>query len=126
MTDIYIKGTTETPMISFDEKNKYLLIEGRSISENPSEFYKPLIIKLKDYIKLPLGKMEIDFKLEYFNTTSSLVILDVLKHLQTLNTEKNEIVINWYYDKGDDDILEIGEDYSTILNHPFNLIVNSN
>ncbi len=124
MSDIDIKGTLNTPTILFKEANNYLLIEGRSTIEDPIIFYKPLISKLKNVIKSSSGKMEIDFKLEYFNTTSSLAILDVLRHLQSLNTVTNEVVINWHHNADDDDILEIGEDYSTILKFPFNIISN--
>jgi len=126
MNDINIKGTVKTPAISFDETEKRLIIEGRSTLENPARFYKPLISKLKDFNNTSIERLEIDFKLEYFNTTSSLVILDVLKHLQSLDTPENEVVINWYYDEEDEDLLEIGEDYSTMLNFPFNLVVNQN
>jgi len=124
MSDIDIKGTLKTPTILFNVANNYLLIEGRSTLENPAKFYKPLILKLKASLKTSSGKMVVDFKLEYFNTTSSLAILDVLKHLQSLNTTKNKVIINWYYDVDDEDLLEAGEDYSTILKHPFNLISN--
>tara|TARA_B100000809_G_scaffold13391_2_gene12233 strand:+ start:3123 stop:3503 length:381 start_codon:yes stop_codon:yes gene_type:complete len=126
MNDINIKGTVKTPAISFCETEKRLVIEGRSTLENPARFYKPLISKLKDFNNGSIERLEIDFKLEYFNTTSSLVILDVLKHLQSLNAPDNEVVINWYYDEEDEDLLEIGQDYSTMLNFPFNLVVNPN
>ena len=124
MSDINIKGTLKTPTILFKKSTNYLLIEGRSTLENPNKFYKPLISNLKDSMKSVSGTMEIDFKLEYFNTTSSLAILDVLKHLLSLNTAKNKVVINWHYDEEDEDILEIGKDYSTIVNFPFNLVSN--
>jgi len=126
MNDINIKGTVKTPAISFDEKESHLVIEGRSTLENPARFYKPLISRLKDFNNTSIERLEIDFKLEYFNTTSSLVILDILKHLQSLDSPENEVVINWYYDEEDEDLLEIGEDYSTMLNFPFNLVVNQN
>ena len=125
MSDIDIEGTLKTPTISFDEINNYLLIEGRSTLENPAKFYKPLISKLEKLEKSSSREMKIDFKLEYFNTTSSIAILDVLKRLQSLNKDK-EVVINWFYDEGDEDILEMGEDYSSILKFPFNLVINPN
>ncbi len=124
MSDIDIKGTLKTPTILFKKSDNYLLIEGRSTLENPNNFYKPLISKLKEAIHSSSGKVEIDFKLEYFNTTSSLSILALLRHLQSLNTKSNEVVINWHYDEEDEDILEIGKDYSTILKFPFNLVAN--
>jgi len=123
MNNIDIKGTLETPTISLDVSNGNLLIEGRSIIEDPNPFYEPLINELTKLNKAPLSKFEIDFKLEYFNTSSSKSILHVLKLLQSTNSTNKEIIINWHYDEGDDDILEIGEDFSHIINFPFNLKV---
>lgn len=93
MSDINIKGTVKTLSISFFEEENRLIMEGRSTLENPARFYKPLISKLKDFNNDSIEKLEIDFKLEYFNTTSSLVILDVLKHLQSLDSPENEVVL---------------------------------
>lgn len=102
------------------------MIEGRSTHENPARFYRLLISKLKDDLVFTDGEMKIDFKLEYFNTPSSLVLLGVLKKLQALNAPGNEVIINWHYDEEDEDLLEAGQDYSTILDFPFNLVVNPN
>ena len=124
MGDINITGTLKTPTISFNEKEKHLLIEGRSIPENPIEFYEPLVNQLKDYLKIPVGKIEIDFKLEYFNTSSSIVILEVLKQLKKISDQNNDVVVNWFYDEDDFDLLEVGEDYSALMNFPFNLLKN--
>ncbi|MFB0926001.1 MAG: DUF1987 domain-containing protein [Vicingaceae bacterium] len=126
MSDINIKGTLNTPSILFNKTENRWIIEGRSTLENPVIFYNPLISMINDGIKFPKGKMEIDFKLEYFNTTSSLVILNVLKQLHSLDAPGNEVIINWYYDEEDEDLLEIGQDYSAMLNFPFNLVCNQN
>ena len=121
INNIDIKETLETPAISFDVTNGNLLIEGRSIIQDSNQFYEPLITELTKCVKSPLGKMEIDFKLEYFNTTSSKSILNVLKVLGEINAVNNEVVINWHYEEGDEDVLEIGEDFSSMINFPFNL-----
>ncbi|MGB0886913.1 MAG: DUF1987 domain-containing protein [Vicingaceae bacterium] len=122
MKEINIEGTPKTPKIYFKEGNNYLLIEGRSIIEDPLQFYNPLIVRLKKASNSVLDKLEIDFKIEYFNTASSFILLDVLKHLHSSDGLKDNIIVNWHYDKDDDDILEIGQDYSNVLKMPFNLI----
>jgi len=126
MRELNIKGTPDSPTVSFDEINNYLLIEGRSILEDPAKFYKPLISKLEDFEKSNSRKMEIDFKLEYFNTASSRYILDILKRLRAIDTPNNEVTINWFYDEVDEDILEIGQDFGSIIKFPINLMINPN
>ncbi len=39
-----------------------------------------------------------------------------------MNSNGNEIVINWYYEEDDEDMLEAGEDYQSIINVPFKMI----
>ncbi len=62
------------------------------------------------------------FSLEYFNTSSSKCILDVFKKLEAIHKGKNEVIINWYYEEDDEDMLEAGEDYESIIRVPFKMI----
>ncbi len=115
-----IKGTYETPAIAFNAVEGSLLIEGKSLPENSVEFYAPLLSALENYNNNPADFTYIDFKLEYFNTGSSKCILNILRLLQRIHTNKGNVTINWYHDEDDDEILEIGQDYSRIINVPFN------
>lgn len=122
MDSIKIEGTRKTPEISFDAEQGKVLIEGRSIPENSIEFYKPLVDWLEEYGKNPQEKTEVNIKLEYFNTSSSKCILDVFKKLETIHKDNKDVVINWYYEEDDEDMLEAGEDYQSILKIPFKMI----
>jgi hypothetical protein len=48
-------------------------------------------------------------------------LIQILLLLQGLK-EKSDIVINWYYKEIDEDMQGLGEEYSQIINLPFNLI----
>ncbi|HSA04828.1 MAG TPA: DUF1987 domain-containing protein, partial [Tenuifilaceae bacterium] len=67
-------------------------------------------------------KTVVNIRLEYFNTASSKCILDVFKKLEVLKKNSNDIVINWYYEEDDEDMLEAGEDYESIIKVPFKMI----
>ncbi len=122
MEPIKIEGTRKTPDIYFDSEKGKIEIEGRSIPENSIEFYKPLVDWLDEYANTPQEKTEVNIKLEYFNTSSSKCILDVFKKLETIYKNSNDVVINWYYEEDDEDMLEAGEDYQSILKIPFKMI----
>ncbi len=122
MDPIRIEGTKKTPDVIFDAENGIIEIEGRSIPENSIEFYKPLVDWLDEYAKAPNEKTEVNIKLEYFNTSSSKCILDVFKKLEDIYKAKKEVVINWHYEEDDEDMLEAGEDYQSILKIPFKMI----
>ena len=122
MNSISIEGTPKTPTVKFDAETGIVEIKGRSIPENSIEFYKPLIDWLEDYSATPQKLTQVNIQLEYFNTSSSKCILDVFKKLENVYKGKNEVVINWYYEEDDEDMLEAGEDYQSILKIPFKMI----
>jgi SiaC family regulatory phosphoprotein len=122
MEPIIIVGTPKTPTVKFDSVEGIFEIKGRSIPENSVEFYKPLVDWLESYKDSPLEKTVVDIRLEYFNTSSSKCILDVFKKLEAIHKAKNEVVVNWYYEEDDEDMLEAGEDYESIIRVPFKMI----
>lgn len=117
-----IEGTPKTPSITLNPESGIIEIKGRSIPENSIEFYKPIVDWLEDYAKAPKEKTVVNIQLEYFNTSSSKCILDVFKKLENLKKGKNDIVVNWYYEEDDEDMLEAGEDYESIIKVPFKMI----
>ncbi|NPA67227.1 MAG: DUF1987 domain-containing protein [Chlorobi bacterium] len=122
MESIRIEKTRKTPDITFDAEKGILQIEGKSIPENSIEFYKPLVDWLDEYGKSPKDTTEVNIKLEYFNTSSSKCILDVFKKLEAIYKNNHNVIINWYYEEDDEDMLEAGEDYQSILKIPFKMI----
>ncbi|HBX53330.1 MAG: nuclear pore complex subunit [Bacteroidetes bacterium RIFOXYA12_FULL_35_11] len=122
MEPISIEGTQKTPTVNFNHETGKIEIKGRSIPENSIEFYKPLVDWLEQYGAAPQKLTEVNVQLEYFNTSSSKCILDVFKKLEAIYKGGNEVVINWYYEEDDEDMLEAGEDYQSIIKIPFKMI----
>ncbi len=122
MESISIEGTPKTPTVNFDAATGKIEVKGRSIPENSIEFYRPLVEWLEEYSKEPQELTNVNIQLEYFNTSSSKCILDVFKKLEAIKKAKNEVVINWYYEEDDEDMLEAGEDYESIIRIPFKMI----
>ncbi|NNM95710.1 MAG: DUF1987 domain-containing protein [Bacteroidia bacterium] len=119
MDTIKIQGSAKTPSIFFDPAQGRLEIKGRSIPENSIEFYKPLLDVLNSYSEAPKAATVADFHLEYFNTSSSKCLLDILKQLAAMHKAGKTVNINWYYESDDRDIEESGEDYQHIVGIPF-------
>ena len=66
--------------------------------------------------------MEIHVKLEYFNTSSSKCLMDMLKRVEA---SKCDAEVYWYYEEEDEDMEEAGEDYAAIIQLPFKLVETS-
>ena len=104
--------TLDTPEIVFDKTKGDILIEGRSIPENSNKFYSQLIQELTKYRESPMGKTTASFRLDYFNTSSSKSILEILRVLKSINELGKEVEINWFFDEHDEEIEESGNDFS--------------
>lgn len=122
MDPIIIEGTPKTPTVNFDASTGKIEIKGRSIPENSIEFYKPLVDWLEAYGSAAQANTVVNIQLEYFNTSSSKCILDIFKKLENIAKAGSNVIINWYYEEDDEDMLEAGEDYQSIIKVPFKMI----
>jgi hypothetical protein len=99
-----------------------ITIRGRSINGNFNSLNSEIEEWIDKYIANPAEITYIDFYLEYFNKANSRVLISMLKKLETLKLLSKKFIINWYYEEGDEDILEKGEYLSSELNIQFNFI----
>jgi len=119
MSVIKIQGTDDTPTVTLDKENNIFEISGRSLPEDVVVFYKPILEWLDEYKNDPLDTTVFNFKLEYFNTASSKLLLDVLLKLEDINNDGHEVLVKWWYPDDDEDMEEAGEEYSDIVDVPF-------
>lgn len=122
MENLEISGTSKIPTINFNAETGILLLKGKSILDNASDFYRPVINWLSEYTANPQEKTVLNVDLEYFNTSSSKCILHIFRKLETVAQNNIEVIINWWYTAEDADMCEAGENYQSIVNVPFQLI----
>jgi hypothetical protein len=105
-----VKGSPYFPSVYFNAETGVCEIRGESYMEETYKFYEPLIKWINDYIqqKKPLV---MHFKLTYFNTNSSRLILDILDIFKKYRENGGSIDVNWHYDIKDPDMVEEVEDF---------------
>jgi len=121
MQVIKIEGTDDTPQVTLDAnpENPFMEISGRSLPEDVVAFYEPILEWLDEYSENPLEKTILNIKLEYFNTASSKLLLDILLKLEDLNDAGNDVLVRWHFPDDDEDMEEAGEEYEDIVEVPF-------
>jgi hypothetical protein len=97
-------------------------IRGRSIHENVADFFIPVEEWIDEYILNPADVTCVDITLEYFNSASAKVFIMLLHKITYVALKNKKFIINWYYEDGDEDILERGEYFASILDVGFNFI----
>ena len=118
---ISLESTKKTPNVLLDPSGK-IRIGGRSIPEDASKFYDNILNWVLDYCHTPSDSTTVDIELEYFNSGSAKFVMQILRELSELLAEGKDLKVNWYYEEGDDDILERGEYYSSLLDLEINFI----
>ena len=122
MEPLTIEATPETPSIILDKQKNTFKIQGKSFPEEARSFYKPVLDWLTEYAHNPNEKTSVIIDLEYYNTASSKMLLEVLKTFKEIHKKGSEIEIQWHYPEDDEDMLEAGEDYEEILQIPFRYV----
>jgi hypothetical protein len=122
MKELIISRSINTPGIEFNPETGVMKIEGRSIPENPGDFYDPLIEWLEEYFNNPVENTRFDMNLEYVNSGSSKYLLGIFRILKKKHDEGKPCAINWYYEEDDEAIYSLGEHYRNTVKIPFNLI----
>ena len=114
MENLQIKGSHDVyfvPSVNFDASKGRCEFSGESYLEETVDFYAPLLEWLDDYISGVDKPLYFDFKLTYFNTSSSRSILDILNILKEYEESGGKVVVNWFYDEDDTDMEEEVEDF---------------
>ncbi|MBU8892971.1 MAG: DUF1987 domain-containing protein [Bacteroidales bacterium] len=119
MDQLNIEGTDSTPKIHLDKKSGKFEIAGRSFPEESRSFYAPLFDWLEEYAQNPNEETFFEFKLEYFNSSSSLIILEILNLLDDIYKKDKKVTISWNHLDIDEDMMEAGEEYSELVSLPF-------
>jgi len=122
MEVIKIVGTDDTPSVTFDVANEIFEVSGRSLPEDVAAFYEPILDWLDRYSEEASGKTEFDFKLVYFNTASSKMLLDILLKLEEMYESGKDVLVRWHFPEDDEDMEEAGEEYADIVEVPFEQI----
>jgi hypothetical protein len=117
-----ILPTKNTPEVVLNPEG-IIIIRGRLMNENVAEFYKQIEYWIDVYICNPADFTCVDICLEYLNRVNSMILISILKKISDIKLKDKKFVINWYYEEGDEDILEQGEYISSVLNVPFNFIM---
>lgn len=123
METLNISGTEDTPTVVLNYESGEFVISGRSLPEDVTSFYKPVLDWLDGFANSPKEGAKFHFKLEYFNTASSKILLDIFMRIEEISEDSSKAFsIAWYYQDSDTDMQEAGEEYSELVTVPFEYI----
>lgn len=114
MSVTIIEATKSSPRVELNPEGE-IVIQGRSIIEDTAAFYNPII----DWVNnVSCKSMIIEIRFEYMNTSSSKYLLSILK-AAAANPFFTARYVKWFYEEDDEDMLDLGKDYESIIHIPF-------
>ena len=116
---LHIDRSKRTPLVCFE--NGKMIIIGRSIIENPSEFYAPVFNYLLSYLSENDGGVDFYFAFEHINTGSVKWLFVLLKDMFSDCFVKDSSSITWFFDEEDDDMQELGYVFQALVACKFTL-----
>lgn len=130
MDSLIIPASEFTPKVTFMVESGHLELSGISRPEDVAGFYDELLewignfedSLLKSGKKYEVQNFRFIFKMSYFNSSSSKYIIQMLHHIKNLKDHGIEIIIDWYYEEGDEKMMEDGEDLAEAVALEFNYI----
>ncbi|MGM0666352.1 MAG: DUF1987 domain-containing protein [Bacteroidota bacterium] len=121
MKQLVIEATKTSPEIVLKASGT-LRFKGRSIHENTQDFFDSVIKWIDEYINDPADTTFVDIQLEYFNSATAKYIVIMLQRLKEVRLKDKKYYVNWFYEEGDEDILERGEYFASVLDMDFNFV----
>ncbi len=111
-----VPASQRTPAVSFDFTKHHLRIVGESYPEDVTEFYGPVFTALDAYLgELGGGTCRFDFELIYLNSSSAKAVMMLMDKLDAAAAKGASVDVYWYYDKEDDTMQELGEEFGEDL-----------
>lgn len=121
MNPFILEPTDETPSVKLDKGADIFEISGKSLPEDVTSFYDPILDWLNTYFEAPNPTTNFRFNMLYFNTASSKLIMDILLMLEEKMEAGHEVAVTWCFMEDDEDMEEAGEEFSEIVDIPFKL-----
>lgn len=118
MDKIEVQSTAKTPYVLLDP-NGFVKFRGRSIPEDVNAFYEDILAWIISYVTNAKKQTYVVVEMEYLNSGSSKFLLRILMELKRISEMGLDLKIKWIYEEGDDDIMERGEYYASILDVDF-------
>lgn len=120
---LLIESTSDTPLVHLDKEQGIFRFEGKSLPEDVIKFYGPIQNWFCEYCANPNPDTEINFNLEYFNSSTARIIVKILIGVESLVTSKaSNVLISWQYRENDEVMMDRGMELKSVLNIPFEFV----
>ena len=118
---VHVPPTSNTPEIILNQQTGRIELRGKSIPEDTIQFYYPFNRWLSEYAANPAPRTTVVMGLQYLNSSSTVIVTNMMRLLDNMIGLKSTVAIEWYYEQGDEEMKELGNDFKKIMKCEFKL-----
>ena len=122
LAKLYIKPSSRTPEVLLDPEG-IIKISGRGLSAHRTEIPGQILRWLNVYIANPAETTYVILMFEYLNSYNTTILVSFLRKIMEIRTNSNKLVVRWFYEPDDDDILERGQYIASVIDMPVEYII---
>ncbi len=120
--ELKINPSEFSPEIDFNSKTGILSISGRSMPEDVGIFFDPISDWVREYVNNASDTTEFRIFFEYYNSSTARRITEIIFDLESLLKKGKKVKVVWSYNSDDQIMKENGEEISSVVNLPFELL----
>jgi hypothetical protein len=121
MNNLNIAATQSTPAIAASWTAGTLEMGGDSYPENSFEFFSPVTAWIERYLAEGYAPLRLELRLLYLNTSSVKVMMDIFDALEEAHAGGRTIRVLWYYDRENERVAELAEEFKEDCSFPFEI-----
>jgi len=119
---IHILRTNQTPEFVFSYEG-IITIRGRGLYCDKPELSDQIISWIEGYLNYPAKITYVTIAFEYLNSLSTSILVSILRKLSQIILQSKKLVVQWYYEVGDENILDRGKYISSCCDIPIEFIL---
>jgi hypothetical protein len=123
--EIHILPTNQTPEFIFNYEG-IIKIRGRGLYCDKPGSSDQIISWIDGYLDHPAKITYVTIALEYLNSLSTSVLVSILRELSQIMLQSKKLVVQWYYEIDDENILDRGKYISSCCDIPIEFILTNN
>lgn len=136
MNNLILEKTDNTPGVELNSEKRRIEFTGDSRPENAKLFFEPIFNWINEFESQistlstqasDVLKTDVNFKLEYFNSSSAKYVIELIKAVHKIEASSNskiKVDINWFYEEDDEDLRDAGKEFVRMTGIEMNFISN--
>ena len=111
---VQINKTSKTPYVHLCSEKGLFILEGVILPEDTFEFFKPINTYVAEYLREPLAETQLILKLDYFNTSASRMLYNLMKSFNDVH-HRTKTTVDFHFEDDDEDLSEVCDEFMDML-----------